>query len=77
MNAILEELSSSLPDTHEIARVIVRLLAALVAGAVIGLQREHFHAPAGLRTHMLVCMGVALFVMVGAEVGMEHDALRA
>jgi putative Mg2+ transporter-C (MgtC) family protein len=75
MNAILEELVSSLPDTHEVARVTIRLLAALVAGTVIGLQREHSHAPAGLRTHMLVCMGVALFVMVGAEVGMEHDAL--
>jgi putative Mg2+ transporter-C (MgtC) family protein len=75
MNAILEDLATSLPDAHETARVAVRLLAALLAGAVIGLQREHSGAPAGLRTHMLVCMGVALFVIVGTDVGMEHDAL--
>ena len=75
MNAILEEFSKSLPDTHEVARVTIRLLAALIAGTVIGLQREHSGAPAGLRTHMLVCMGVALFVIVSADFGMEHDAL--
>jgi len=75
MNAILEELSKCLPDTHEAVRVTIRLLAALIAGAVIGWQREHSGAAAGLRTHMLVCMGVALFVIVGADVGMDQSAL--
>jgi putative Mg2+ transporter-C (MgtC) family protein len=71
MDAILDELRKSLPDAHEVVRVVVRLLAALLAGTVIGLQREHSGAPAGLRTHMLV----ALFVIVSTDVGMEHDAL--
>ena len=75
MSTILEELSKSLPDAHESARVTIRLLAALIAGAIIGLQRERSHAPAGLRTHILVCMGVALFMTVGADVGMDLDAL--
>ena len=75
MNAILEELSKSLPDTHEVVRVTIRLLSALIAGAIIGFQREHSGAPAGLRTHMLVCMGVALFVIVAADVGMDQNAL--
>jgi len=75
MNAILEELSKSLPDAHEVVRVTIRLLSALIAGAIIGFQREHSGAPAGLRTHMLVCMGVALFVIVGADVGMDQNAL--
>jgi len=74
MDAILEELSRSLPDAHEAAQVTIRLLAALIAGAVVGLQREHSHAPAGLRTHMLVSMGVTLFVFIGLDVGMAHDA---
>jgi putative Mg2+ transporter-C (MgtC) family protein len=74
MDAFLEELSRSLPDAHEAAQVTIRLLAALIAGAIVGLQREHSHAPAGLRTHMLVSMGVTLFVFVGADVGMPHDA---
>jgi putative Mg2+ transporter-C (MgtC) family protein len=74
MNAILEELSKSLPDAHEAVQVTVRLVAALIAGAVVGLQREHSHAPAGLRTHMLVSMGVTLFVFMGVDVGMGQDA---
>ena len=53
MDAFLEELRTSLPDAHEAAQVTIRLLAALIAGAVVGLQREQSHAPAGLRTHML------------------------
>ena len=73
MNAILDELSRSLPDAHEAVRVTIRLLASLIAGAVVGLQREHSHAPAGLRTHMLVSMGVTLFVF--AEVDMGNDAM--
>jgi putative Mg2+ transporter-C (MgtC) family protein len=74
MNALLDELSRSLPDAHEAAQVTIRLLAALIAGAVVGLQREHSHAPAGLRTHMLVSMGVTMFVFMGTDVGMSHDA---
>ena len=73
MNAILDEFSNSLPDVHDVVRVTIRLLAALIAGAVVGWQREHSHAPAGLRTHMLVCMGVTLFVL--GEVPMGNDAL--
>lgn len=74
MDAFLEELSRSLPDAHEAAQVTIRLLAALIAGTIVGLQREHSHAPAGLRTHMLVSMGVTMFVFIGADVGMAHDA---
>jgi len=73
MNAILDELSKSLPDVHEVVTVVIRLLAALIAGAIVGWQREHSHAPAGLRTHMLVCTGVTLFVL--AEVPMGNDAM--
>jgi len=74
MNALLEELSRSLPDAHEAAQVTVRLLASLIAGAIVGLQREHSHAPAGLRTHMLVSMGVTMLVFIGADVGMSQDS---
>ena len=75
MNIILEELAGSLPDTRETVRVIIRLLAALVAGGIIGYQRERAGKAAGLRTHMLVAMGTALFVIGSAGTGMEHDAM--
>jgi putative Mg2+ transporter-C (MgtC) family protein len=75
MDLLLEELTTSLPDARETVRVIVRLLAALLAGGVIGLQREASGKAAGLRTHILVCMGTALFVLAGLGVGMGQDAL--
>ena len=42
----------------------LRLLLATVLGAIIGLQREMVHKPAGLRTHALICLGSALFTVV-------------
>jgi putative Mg2+ transporter-C (MgtC) family protein len=75
MNPILEELASSIPDAREAVRVVVRLLAALLAGGIIGFQRERAGKAAGLRTHMLVAMGTTLFVLGSAGTGMEHDAM--
>lgn len=75
MRILLDELSASLPDAAETVRVLLRLCAALLAGGIIGLQREASGKAAGLRTHMLVCAGTALFVLAGVEAGMEQDAM--
>ena len=75
MDLILDELRQSFPDAREAVRVVIRLLAALLAGAIIGMQRERTGKAAGLRTHMLVCLGTALFVIAGEEVGMQQDAM--
>ena len=75
MDLILDELANSFPDAREAIRVTIRLIAALLAGALIGLQRERSGKAAGLRTHMLVCMGTALFVIAGTQIGMEQDAM--
>lgn len=75
MNAILDELAASLPNTQEAVRVVIRMLAALLAGGIIGLQREASGKAAGLRTHMLVCAGTTLFVLAAIDAGMEQDAL--
>ena len=75
MDLILGELASSLPDAREAVRVAIRLLAALVAGAIIGFQRERSGKAAGLRTHMLVCLGTTLFVIAALDSGMQQDAM--
>jgi len=75
MDLILGELASSLPDAREAVRVVIRLLAALVAGAIIGFQRERSGKAAGLRTHMLVCLGTTLFVIAALDSGMQQDAM--
>ena len=43
-------------------------------GGLVGIQRERTHKPAGLRTHMLVCLGTAAFVTSCGAVGMAFDA---
>ncbi len=47
--------------------LFLRLVLAVVAGGFIGLEREVVHKPAGVRTHMLVSLGSALFVLVSLE----------
>ena len=48
-----------------------RLCLALLVGAIIGLDRELRHKSAGLRTHMLVSLGSAIFVIISLQVGTE------
>jgi len=71
----MNELSQLVPDVPQIIRVTVRLLAALAVGTAVGLQRELTHKTAGLRTHMLVALGTALFVVGAAESGMASESL--
>ncbi len=42
----------------------LRLLAAALFGALIGLEREYHGHQAGMRTHMLVCLGSGLFTVL-------------
>ena len=53
----------ALPDTGMLVVLAARLLAAVVLGGALGLERESRGRAAGLRTHILVCVGSALFVM--------------
>ena len=55
--------------------VIIRILAATLLGALVGYQRERAGKPAGLRTHILVCLGTAVFVLSCAGVGMSLEGL--
>ena len=47
--------------------VFLRLLLAVLAGAVLGWERESQHKPAGLRTHMLVTLGSAAFIVASLQ----------
>ena len=70
VSSTLAEEFSSLPDAAEVTRVMVRLLLAALLGGIVGYEREHKGKAAGLRTHMLVAMGAALFVLVPERGGM-------
>jgi putative Mg2+ transporter-C (MgtC) family protein len=75
MDIILEEMFSGLPDVRQMVSLVSRLLTAMILGALVGAQRESIGKPAGLRTHMLVAMGSALFVLAPLEAGMELDGM--
>lgn len=47
-----------------ITELIIRLAAATLLGSIIGLERQRHEWAAGLRTHMLVCLGSALVMVV-------------
>lgn len=66
-----QEEFSDLGDPSDVTRVCVRLLVALALGALLGYERESSGAAAGLRTHMLVSLGSALFIIVPFQAGMS------
>ena len=61
----------ALTDWEQAARISVRLAAAVVLGAVIGIQRELRGKPAGVRTHTLVTLAAAIFTIGPLEGAMN------
>lgn len=53
------------------AGVLVRLLAAVICGGVIGFEREYKRRPAGLRTHILICLGAAMTTLTSQYLYLE------
>ncbi len=57
-----------------------QMLMAVLAGALIGWEREKQDKPAGLRTHILVSLGAAVFMIGAIELSMDsqmdHGAIR-
>ncbi|WP_455219878.1 MgtC/SapB family protein, partial [Kaarinaea lacus] len=49
---------------EDLVTVSSRLLVALFAGGLIGLERAYTGRPAGLRTHSLVCMSSSLLMLL-------------
>ena len=70
MDILWNELSAGIPNGSELFRILIRLLGAMILGAVVGYERERTGKSAGLRTHMLVSMSSALFVLAPLEIGM-------
>ena len=63
------------PDSAQMIRVVIRLCTAALLGGILGAERERARKAAGLRTHMLVALGCALFVLFPAESGMSAQDL--
>jgi putative Mg2+ transporter-C (MgtC) family protein len=70
-----EELTSGLPDARQLVHVLIRLIAASLLGAVVGMERERARKPAGVRTHVLVSLGTAVLVLACSGVGMDLEGV--
>jgi putative Mg2+ transporter-C (MgtC) family protein len=75
MDIFWEELTSGLPNARQLVHLLIRLTGATLLGAAIGIQRERAGKPAGVRTHILVTLGTAVFVTACSAVGMSSDGL--
>ena len=51
--------------------VLLRLSLAVVIAGVIGFNREHNSHPAGMRTHILVCIGACVIAMIQQEIAAQ------
>src|ERR1051326_8277679 len=74
MDMLWQELTFGIGSGRLLAQVIVRLIVAAFLGGLVGMQRERAHKPAGVRTHILVCLGTAVVVLASAGMGMQFDA---
>ena len=75
MEIFWTELTAGIPDSTELAQLLIRLLAAVLLGALVGLQREQAGKAAGLRTHILVALGTTMFVLASSSSGMSLEGV--
>jgi putative Mg2+ transporter-C (MgtC) family protein len=73
MDVLWDELRGGLHDVEPLVRIVVRLVAAAVLGGVLGVERQFEHKYAGMRTHMLVALGSALFTAAPLLGGVGAD----
>lgn len=66
MEALVEEFGH--PTYTSFTVIVARLLLAAVLGGLIGFEREWRSRPAGLRTHILVCVAAATFAILTIEI---------
>jgi putative Mg2+ transporter-C (MgtC) family protein len=57
--------------------IILKLIVAVVLGSLIGVERVLVHKEAGIKTHALVSMGAAVFVMISESIGEKYINLSS
>lgn len=74
METLWQELTLGLDSAAQAERMLLRMVVAVLLGGLVGIQREQAGKPAGVRTHMLVCLATAVVVLACAGMGMQYDA---
>lgn len=66
---------SGLSDIADVTRILFRLGLSTALGALLGYERESLGKSAGIRTHALVALGAALFVLASLESQSDQNAV--
>lgn len=56
-------------------QIIFKLFLGLILGGLVGYEREHRSSPAGLRTHILVCIGSVLVQITAFDFYLQHQSI--
>jgi putative Mg2+ transporter-C (MgtC) family protein len=72
---VLVEEFSDVPSISHVLRICLRLGLAAVLGGLLGYEREAAGKSAGIRTHMLVALGAAVFVLIPQQAGVGPNDL--
>ena len=56
---------------------IIQIIAAFVAGGLLGLEREYHSKPAGFRTMILICVGSCLFTILSTTFSENSDRIAS
>lgn len=75
MDLLWQELTTGFPDRTRLGITVIRVIAAVLLGGFLGIERERSGKPAGFRTHMLVCLATAVVVLACTEAKMSLDGL--
>jgi putative Mg2+ transporter-C (MgtC) family protein len=63
ISQLLIDIGIGTPDWRAVGLIIIQLLAALIVGSLLGINRERREKAAGLRTHMLVALGACIYTI--------------
>jgi len=75
MDAFWTLMQHGFPDLAQLEHIFIRFTTASILGGLIGYQRERMGKPAGLRTHILVCLGTVAFILSCTEAGFTNSDL--
>ncbi|WP_415922097.1 MgtC/SapB family protein [Tateyamaria sp. SN6-1] len=70
----MSDLFASIAVDFEQADWLIRLICAVIAGSILGLDRKLRHRRVGIRTYMMVALGAAIFTLVSIEMSIDMDA---
>jgi putative Mg2+ transporter-C (MgtC) family protein len=66
---------SDFGQLEQLIQLVLRIFIAGILGGLVGFEREKRGKAAGIRTHMIVCIGTALFIIVPRQAGCDFEFL--